>query len=96
MGRHRMILSLSDELHAILMELSKETGTPAATFVVELIESSKHEIAKITEAVKHAKNNQRILAMETLNDMAESASTNLGKFQQMLEEDKLEDKKEGK
>ena len=68
------------------MELSKETGTPAATFVVELLETSKNEITKITEAVKFAKNQQKNQAIETLNQMATDVTSNLGKFQQMLNE----------
>ena len=87
MGRHRMILSLSDELHSILMELSKETGTPAATFVVELLESSKPHIMQISEAVKHAKNQQKAQALKTLNKMATDATSQLGNFQQMLDEE---------
>lgn len=88
MGRHRMILSLSDELHSILMELSKETGTPAATFVVELLESSKPHIMQISEAVKQAKNQQRAQALKTLNQMATDATSQLGGFQQMLDDEK--------
>ena len=87
MGRHRMILSLNDELHSILMELSKETGTPAATFVVDLLESSKPHIMQISEAVKQAKNQQRAQALETLNQMATDATSKLGTFQQMLDEE---------
>lgn len=95
MGRHRMILSLSDELHSILMELSKETGTPAATFVVELLETSKNEIIQISEAVKQAKNQQKAQALETLNQMAMGATTKLDKLQRMLdEEDGKKDSKE--
>jgi predicted DNA-binding protein len=87
MGRHRMILSLTEELHTILMELSKETGTPAAAFVVELLESSKNEIAKITEAVKYAKNQQRAQAIETLNQMTVEVASKLDKHKQMLDEE---------
>jgi predicted DNA-binding protein len=87
MGRHRMILSLSDELHSILMELSKETGTPAATFVVELLESSKPHIMQISEAVKHAKNQQKAQALKTLSKMACDATSQLNDFQQKLDEE---------
>lgn len=87
MGRHRMILSLSDELHSILMEFSQETGTPAATFVVELLESSKEQIIQISEAVKQAKNQQREQAFETLNKMATDATSRLDSFQHMLNEE---------
>jgi len=82
-----MILSLSDELHSILMELSRETGTPAATFVVELLESSKPHIMQISEAVKHAKNQQKAQALETLSKMATDVTSQLGNFQQMLDEE---------
>ena len=87
MGRHRMLLSLSDELHSILMELSKDTGTPAATFVVELLESSKSEIMKISEAVKQAKNQQRAQALETLSQMATDVTSKMDTFQQTLNEE---------
>jgi len=94
MGRHRMILSLSDDLHSILMELSKETGTPAATFVVELLESSKHHIMQISEAVKQAKNQQKAQALKTLSEMATDATSQLGDFRQMLDEEENRGTKE--
>lgn len=44
MSRKRMLLSLDQELHGLLMELSKMSGVPAATFVTGLLEQAKPQI----------------------------------------------------
>lgn len=73
MARKRMILSLDEELHSILMEFSKETGTPAASFVVEMLEEMKPRVIKLTQMVKLAKENAIGDAHDLLTTMATEA-----------------------
>jgi len=86
MARKRMILSLDEELHSVLMEFSKETGTPAASFVVQLLEETKPKIKKIIEMVKLAKKDAVGEAASVLHDMADNAKTELDELDKNLNE----------
>ena len=54
---HRMLLSLSDELHTLLRSFTQETGIPSATFVTALLECSRIDLINIITATKNAKKN---------------------------------------
>lgn len=56
MARHRMLLSVDDELHGILKELSEVSGIPAATFAAQLLELSKPQLRDLVESMRLAKN----------------------------------------
>jgi len=95
MARKRMILSLDEELHSILMEFSKETGTPAASFVVELLEETKPRIEQLTEMVKLAKQNAVGDVHNLLKNMTDEASSQIKVFQEELDKEKLINDKKG-
>ena len=44
MSRHRMIISLNDETHALLMKLSEISGVPANHWVSKLLDSRRHRL----------------------------------------------------
>lgn len=88
MARKRMILSLDEELHSILMEFSKETGTPAASFVVELLEETKPKIKKLTEMVKLAKQNAMGDAHNLLKNMTDDARSELKELREEMDKEK--------
>lgn len=87
MARHRMLLSLDDELYNALKELSEEAGVPAATFVVQLLESSKPQIEAITAAVRLAKQ-QPAGALDKLNEMVTSSLKDINTLQGNIKRDK--------
>lgn len=68
MARHRMLLSLDDDLHNKLKELSQLTGTPAARFVYELLKLSEQNIDSIINALKLVKEQKPALALDQLNE----------------------------
>jgi len=88
MARKRMILSLDEELHSILMEFSKETGTPAASFVVQLLEETKPKIVTLTEMVKLAKQNTMGEAHNLLKKMTVDASAELKELKKEIDKEK--------
>lgn len=51
----RMGLSLTPELHASLMKLSKASGTSASVFVVEMLSTALPAIEALTTALEMAK-----------------------------------------
>jgi hypothetical protein len=71
-----MLLSIDDELHRILMELSEESGVPAATYAAQLLESAKPQLKALTETFRLAKTspNQALdMLMDTVNKQQEVA-----------------------
>ncbi len=92
MVRKRMILSLDEELHTILMKFSKETGTPAASFVVELIEEMKPRLIQLTEMVQLAKQDALGDAHDLLTTMATEAKTDIATFEEEVSKQKPKNK----
>ncbi|MDK9709302.1 MAG: hypothetical protein OEL83_19875 [Desulforhopalus sp.] len=90
MARKRMILSLDENVHSVLMEFSKETGTPAATFVTQLLEETLPKIIQITEMVKLAKANAGDKALEKLMDMTIAADEQIKTLKADMEKTKEE------
>ena len=66
MPRHRMILSLDDEIHRVLKELSELTGTPASRLVVDLLHGTKPQFQGIIKTLRQAQEN-KMAAMDNLN-----------------------------
>ena len=81
-----MLLSLDSEIHSLLMEFSKETGTPATSFVVELLETTKPQIRAIIEMVKLAKQNAPRDATNILREMAVDAVSRIGQLENDLDD----------
>lgn len=84
MARKRMILSLDDDLHSVLMDLAKETGNPAASFVVELLEETKPRLIELLKMVKLAKQRAVDEARNVLIDMTSTAQSQIDELRQEL------------
>jgi len=67
MGRHRMLLSVDDDLFALLKELSDVSGIPAATFIVQILGDAKPNIQALIDTFKILKKNP-VAAIERLEE----------------------------
>ncbi len=65
----RMLLTLPDDLHEILMTFSKLTGTPASSFVVGILQNAKPDLVRINEITQAANQKVREDTIEALTDL---------------------------
>lgn len=93
MARKRMLLSLEDELHSALMDFSKETGAPAATFVAEVLEEMKPKIVQLTKMIRLTKEKSTDAGLNRLKDLAENASLELKELVEELNQSQNHDEK---
>lgn len=88
MARHRMLLSIDDELHSIFKEFSENLGVPAATFVTNILTDLKPRFQATLEAMNLAKEGN-IEALDKLVNLADAAKQEAA----MLEKDMRKDQK---
>ena len=91
MASHRMLLTLSDELHSIFKELSEATGQPAATLAVQFFEFSKDQLKATAEAAKLAKEGQSRAALKKMHQLVSEISDDIEEAQDDLQ-DKVDKK----
>ena len=95
MARHRMLLSIDDELHAIFKELSEITGMPAAAFATSFLTELKPQLRAMSEAMRLAKAGSSE-ALEKVMMMVDSSKKEATSLQKDLRKDIAQQKKKKK
>ena len=92
-ARPRMHVTPSENVHALLAELSRLTGKPPATFVRELLDEAVPALERLVEAFRML-NERPQDAMQAVDRMLDDAMR--GFTQARLDLDKAMDKKPGR
>lgn len=80
--KSRFMLTISDELHAVLTAWGKVQGIPAATLVSSFLEENKPIFKALTAAIAAQKKGKEKEAMQAMSVLTGSALSNLGEMMQ--------------
>jgi hypothetical protein len=83
----KMMITITDELHKVLAEFSKESGVAAASLVSNILQESLHQIEQLTEIFKAAKV-QPTKALDLMMESVLKHQEQLGKLSGSVLEDK--------
>lgn len=83
----KMMITITDELHRVLMEFSKESGVAAASLVSNIIQESQSQIEQLTEIMKSAKV-QPAKALDLMMETIEKHQKKLSKLNENVRDDK--------
>ncbi len=92
----RIALAVPEEAAAVLQRLSKATNTPMTTIITNLLMETLPSIVQVLDAIQQAKQGQQELAVKTLGDFLEKATTDLGQARLDLDELKGKNDASGK
>lgn len=65
----RLPLTIPEDLHAVLRQLSEATGKPVATVVVDLLVEMQPQLEGLAKVLKHAKAGNKAAAKRALTHM---------------------------
>ena len=87
MARKRMLLTIDENLHTTLKELSKAMGTPAASFVTNLLEELQPRFQATLDAINLAKEG-KIEAIDKFIDLADESKKDVSALKKKMSKDR--------
>jgi hypothetical protein len=71
------MISLSYELHDVLVDFADANETPVSTAIVALLEEMKPQLADLAKAIRHARDGKKAAAKRALQHMMGNAFAEL-------------------
>ena len=83
--RHRMTLTLPDDIYETLMRFSKASGVPATKFVLEILGRAKDDLDRLSDVAEKAAGTPGATVAGVLMASLESMSKQIGEMKSEVE-----------